>query len=209
MQCHTHTRRHDHDRDAGQGDHVQAATTLQHQHASYSFLIYYMQDVLKGRSPTLDDLDLLPFCASVVLETLRMHPPAYMIGRCAAVDVSLQGSCYEVPSKTTALIAPYLLHFNPSRWENPEEFNPSRWHTSKWTTALSGFGPNKSYLPFGGGPRVCIGTHFAFFEVILVMVTMLQNFKLVPASTFPAPEPIITLRPKAVQVRLLRLSRTL
>lgn len=166
-----------------------------------------MQAVLKGQLPSMDDIDRLPYSASVVLETLRMHPPAYMIGRCAAVPTSFSQTEYSIPSKTTALIAPYLLHFHPNKWEGPEQFNPSRWATSDWKKALSGFGPNGSYLPFGGGPRVCIGTYFAFFEVMVVTSCLLQNFKIIPASSvssFPAAEPLITLRPKEVQVRLLQ-----
>lgn len=166
-----------------------------------------MQAVLKGEMPLLEDMDRLPYCAAVVLETLRMHPPAYMIGRCAVVPTSFTESEYNIPSKTTALIAPYLLHFHPNKWDAPEQFSPSRWAASDWKTALSKFGPNGSYLPFGSGPRVCIGTHFAFFEVMVVIVSLLQNFKTIPASTvspFPVAEPIITLRPREVQVRLLK-----
>lgn len=155
----------------------------------------------------MDIIDLLPYCACVVLETLRMHPPAYMIGRCAATSTVLADSQYSIPKNTTALIAPYLLHYHPDRWKNPEQFDPSRWQrrdfNKGWKGALAGFGPNGSYLPFGGGPRVCIGTRFAFVEVMLVMVAVIQRFKLTPAtpqSPFPLPEPLITLRPKAVQV---------
>eukprot|EP00892_Ulva_mutabilis_P002433 jgi/Ulvmu1/12190/UM085_0054.1 len=169
-----------------------------------------VQDVLQGRPPTMDSIDQLPYCAAVVLETLRMHPPAYMIGRCAAAETSLADPRLSIPIGTTALIAPYLLHYHPGMWERAEQFDPSRWQDKtgepKWQAALSGFGPNGSYLPFGGGPRVCIGTHFAFIEVMLVLAVLLQRFKLMPASQqspFPQSEPLITLRPKEVQVRLL------
>jgi cytochrome P450 len=173
-----------------------------------------MQEVLQGRAPTMGDIDELPYCTAVVLETLRQHPPAYMIGRCACEDAVLGTSGYAVTKGTTALIAPYLLHYNPQQWDNPGTFNPKRWFRRKdgaeevnWRAELKGFGVNSSYLPFGGGPRVCIGTTFAFVEAVLVVAMVLQHFSLAPAGQgqrFPQPQPLITLRPATVRVRINR-----
>lgn len=172
-----------------------------------------VQEVLQGRTPTMDDIDKLPYCTAVVLETLRRHPPAYMIGRCANTDTRLGDSGYTVTKGTTALIAPYLLHHDSGRWENPATFNPDRWLVSvcdgeklNWRAELKGFGHTGSFLPFGGGPRSCIGTAFAFVESILVVAMAIQRFSLVPyeqGQRFPQPQPLITLRPESVPVRLL------
>lgn len=171
-----------------------------------------MQEVLQGRVPTMEDIDKLPYCSAVVLETLRQHPPAYMIGRCACKDIRLGNSGYSVTKGTTALVAPYLLHHDPQRWDKPGRFNPERWFRTEssssavnWRTELKGFGQNSSYLPFGGGPRVCIGTSFAFVEAVVVVAMVLQRFSLEPVEQgqrFPQPQPLITLRPQSVRVRL-------
>jgi cytochrome P450 len=116
----------------------------------------FMQEVLQGREPSTEDIDRLPYCTAVLLETLRRHPPAYMIGRCAVDTVALGSSGYTVGKGTTALIAPYLLHHS-ERWPSPESFDPDRWmalwqpgEAAVWRKALKGFGANGSYLPFGG-----------------------------------------------------------
>ena len=173
-----------------------------------------VQEVLRGRQPTMEDIDKLPYCSAVVLETLRQHPPAYMIGRCACEDTRLGDSGFSVTKGTTALIAPYLLHHDTQRWDNPGRFIPGRWFKAQsgirkvnWRTELKGFGENGSYLPFGGGPRVCIGTSFAFVEAVVVVAMILQRFSLAPedpGQRFPQPQPLITLRPRSVRVRLLK-----
>jgi cytochrome P450 len=175
-----------------------------------------MQEVLQGRTPKFEDIEKLPYCCAVVLETLRQHPPAYMIGRCTCKDTGLGNTGFSVPKGTTALIAPYLLHHDPQRWDDPGTFNPQRWfrpHSSadsssvvNWRKELKSFGQNNSFLPFGGGPRNCIGTTFAFVEAVVVVAMVLQRFSLAPAEQaqrFPQPQPLITLRPQSVRVRVL------
>jgi cytochrome P450 len=100
---------------------------------------------------------------AVVLETLRLLPPAYMVGRCAAQRTSLGG--HAIPAGTTVLVAPYIMHRDARFWDRPTEFVPERWlaadgeaGASGAMTALSGMGPNGAYMPFGAGPRNCIGT---------------------------------------------------
>jgi cytochrome P450 len=172
-----------------------------------------VQEVLQGRPVSLQDISRLPYTESVLLETLRVHPPAYMIGRCAGADTPLGETGFTVAKGTTVLVAPYLLHTNPDAWERPESFEPERWMRMReqgrmdggWRGAVSGFGPNGSYLPFGGGPRKCIGTGFAMVEGMLVVASVLQRYRLEPPSSwadFPEAEPLITLRPKAVRVKL-------
>jgi cytochrome P450 len=159
----------------------------------------------------MEDMSKLPYVNAVVLETLRQHPPEYMIGRCATEEVALGSSGYTVAKGTTAIVSPYLLHHS-ERWERPELYTPERWmalwpvgEEVDWHAALRGFWPNGSYLPFGSGPRKCIGTSFGFVLGAQVLATILQRFRLVPAvpgQPFPDAEPLITLRPRAVVTRL-------
>ena len=95
-----------------------------------------LQDVLQGEAPTSDDIDHLPFCTDVLLETLRILPPAYMIGRCAAQDTTLKagprpphrGSQFSIAKGTTALVSPYLLQNSAALWgEDASDFRPARW----------------------------------------------------------------------------------
>lgn len=178
-----------------------------------------LQAVLQGREPTAADAARLSVCEATILETLRLHPPAYMIGRCAAHDTTLPGAeqpsgVYSVPAGTTALVAPYLLHRDSRRWDRPSGFDPQRWLAggakgetpqSQWRAALAGLGANGAYLPFGGGPRNCIGTGFAMMEGLLLVAMILQRWRLVPPdrdAAFPSPAPLITLRPERVELRL-------
>jgi len=111
------------------------------------------------------------------------------------------------------LISPYLMHRDAKVWgADVDSFKPERWEAwqSKegyggFMTLLSGLGPNGSYLPFGGGPRNCIGTGFAMMEAMLVVAAVLQRYQLSPPSPgapFPQPKPLITLRPEAVPLRI-------
>ena len=182
------------------------------------------QEVLQGRAPTAADVDRLPYCTDVLLETLRVHPPAYMIGRCAAAATSVRAAArgaqrrqtleYTVAKGTTALVSPYLMHTSAVHWgAQAESFQPWRWAQLRerglvqegWRGALAGNGPHGAYLPFGGGPRNCIGTGFAMMEAVLVLACLLQRWRLTPpreGAEFPRAAPLITLRPERVDVRL-------
>lgn len=85
-----------------------------------------MQDVLQGEAPTAESIGRLPFCEAILLESMRVLPPAYMVGRCAAEDAVLGGGKYQVAKGTTMLVAPYLLHTHPRLWEDPLSFKPQR-----------------------------------------------------------------------------------
>lgn len=273
-----------------------------------------VRDVLQGADPTPDTVRQLPYLESVILETLRLRPPAYIVGRCAAEDDNLAG--YHVQAGTTILVSPYIMHRSPQSWHDPSKFLPTRWHQcqqhksgsnstnakadtstsgssstissssgsssdngggssnnsigssrskgfsqSSDTTStsssiqtpasnpssgsntaslpavsqarlhdaadsrlasspasvpkqrgrsnsgsiLSGMGPNGAYVPFGAGPRNCIGTGFAMMEAMLVTAAALQKFKFEPSTAqqaMPQAQPRITLRPASVNVML-------
>ncbi|KLK90811.1 cytochrome P450 [Microvirga vignae] len=154
--------------------------------------------VLRGRSPTVDDLPRLRLAEQVVSEALRLYPPAYAIGREALADCEIAG--YHVPAGTTIYVSPWVMH-RDSRWfDDPQAFQPARWAGN-----LAKELPRFAYMPFGGGPRICIGNRFAMMEAVLILATVAQQFRLEWQTDRPVqPNPSITLRPGGgVWVRLV------
>jgi cytochrome P450 len=155
-------------------------------------------DVLGGRAPTVDDLPNLRFVEQVVTEAMRLYPPAWGFGREAIADCEIGG--YAIPAGTTIIVSPWVLHRDPRHFERPTEFRPER-----WSGDLARRLPRFAYIPFGGGPRICIGSRFAMMEAVLILATIAQRFRLEWQSDHPVvPFPSITLRPKGgVWVRLV------
>ena len=158
--------------------------------------------------PSFANYTDLKYCQAVVYETMRLAPPAYMVGRCCAEDINNVGG-YDLPKGTTVLIAPYLLHKDPRHWSNVDRFDPERWLQLDPETkdlvsksALKGMGPNGAYTPFGAGPRNCIGTGFAMMEgtVLLAMISQSVDLRLKPGSEPPKPKALITLRPEPFEL---------
>jgi cytochrome P450 len=144
---------------------------------------------LGGRLPTAADLPKLATCQQVIEEALRLYPPVWQITRRALGPDVLDG--YDVIPGALIAISPYLLHRNPRYWDEPEAFRPER-----FATGSAGY-PSHLYLPFGGGPRICIGQHFALVEATLVLATLLREVRLEVAPGFPVePEALVTLRPR-------------
>ncbi|MEZ0167468.1 cytochrome P450 [Microvirga sp. TS319] len=154
--------------------------------------------VLGGRSPTVDDLPRLQFTEQVVSEALRLYPPAYAIGREALADCEIGG--YPVPAGTTVYMSPWVMHRDPRWFDDPQAFRPER-----WAGDLAKKLPRFAYLPFGGGPRICIGSRFAMMEAVLILATVAQRFRLEwQTGRLVQPKPSITLRPGGgVWVRLI------
>ncbi len=141
------------------------------------------------RPPTLEDLEALEYTGRVIDESMRLYPPAWLFERQAAGDTELGG--FQIPAKTMIAIAPWTLHRHPAFWDNPEGFDPDRFLPERVAAR-----PRYSYLPFGGGPRQCIGVNFALYEAKLVLATLLQrySFALVPGQNL-RPDAAVTLRP--------------
>jgi cytochrome P450 len=154
--------------------------------------------VLRGRSPTVDDVPRLRFTEQVVSEALRLYPPAYAIGRQALADCEIGG--YHVPAGTTVYVSPWVMHRDPRWFDDPQAFRPERWAGS-----LAKELPRFAYMPFGGGARICIGNRFAMMEAVLILATVARQFRLERQSGRPVqPKPSITLRPSGgVWVRLV------
>ena len=147
-------------------------------------------EVLGDRAPTLDDLPKLKLTKMILEESLRLYPPAWAFERQAVAADVIAG--YPVAAKTIIGIAPYTMHRHPKYWENPEGFDPERFSPER-----SEGRPKYAYLPFGGGPRFCIGNGFAMMEaqIIVAMIAQQHRLALVPGHPIVL-DPTITLRPK-------------
>ncbi|MCW3060171.1 MAG: Cytochrome [Capsulimonas sp.] len=145
---------------------------------------------LNGRVPSVDDLSNLPYTRKIIAESMRLYPPAWVIGRRAITPCTING--YAIPKETVVLVSQSVTHHDARFYDDPERFDPSRW-TPEFESTL----PKFAYYPFGGGPRVCIGEQFAWMELILTLATLAQRwrFHLVPGHPI-ATMPIITLRPR-------------
>jgi len=146
-------------------------------------------EVLGDRPARADDLPTLKFTESVVTEAMRLYPPAWAIGRESTQPFELGG--YSFLAGTTIFIIPWVLHRDSRYFEEPEAFRPERWMGS-----LARELPRFAYMPFGGGPRICIGQRFAMIEAVLVLTTMAQRFSMEwQPDRKITPFPSITLRP--------------
>lgn len=145
--------------------------------------------VLGGRPPGLDDLPRLAYTEQIIRETMRLYPPAWGTTREVIEPFSLGG--YTVRPPETIFVNIYGVHHDARYFEDPERFDPDRF-APEAEKAL----PRYAYLPFGGGPRICIGNAFAMMEAKLVLATLAQRFRLrlVPGQRV-VPETVFTLRP--------------
>ncbi len=148
-----------------------------------SELRHEVRAVLGERVPTLDDLPRLPYTKMVIKEALRLYPPIWIIERRVIEADTLGG--YHLPAGSAVVIAPYVLHRHPDFWDKPETFDPGRF----------AHGAQAAYIPFGAGPRFCIGSEFALLEAQLITAMVVQSFRLELAPGHRVePWPNITLR---------------
>jgi cytochrome P450 len=147
--------------------------------------------VLGGRMPTHDDIANLPYTRMVIEESMRLYPPAPAIsGRTTLAEDMISGT--PIPKGANIIILPWVIHRHRLLWDDPERFDPER------------FAPERSagrhrfaYLPFGGGPRICIGMALAMTETMLILATMAQHYrlKLVPGQDIVL-QHRVTMRPR-------------
>lgn len=128
-----------------------------------------LDDVLGGRPPAFADLDRLDYTRMVIEETLRMYPPVWTTGRQSLKEDVIGG--YTIPAGSMLMLSFYFMHHDPAYWDEPEAFRPER-----FSEEASKDRPRWAYLPFGGGPRVCIGQHFALMEAQLVLSLIAQTY---------------------------------
>jgi cytochrome P450 len=128
--------------------------------------------VLGGRVPTYDDLEKLTYTRMVIDEAMRLYPPAPMLtGRVAIEEDQICGR--PIPKSTQIAILPWVVHRHRTLWDDPDRFDPER-----FSREASAARPRFAYLPFGGGPRICIGAQLALTEVALLVATMAQRYRL-------------------------------
>lgn len=146
--------------------------------------------VLAGRPPGLADTSRLPFAEAVLLETMRLYPPIYGIGREAIEACELGG--HHVAAGTNIYMVPWVVQRDPRWFDDPDAFHPER-----WLDGLAKRLPRFAYFPFGGGPRLCMGQQFAMLEAMLVLTTVAQRWRLTLDENHPVEiQPALTLRPK-------------
>lgn len=146
--------------------------------------------VLGGAVPTVDQLPDLKYTHMVIDEALRLYPPVFGFGRKAIGEDALGG--YYVPANTFIWLCPYVTHRHPDFWERPEQFDPERFSPEQVAHR-----PHYAHFPFGGGPRLCIGSNLAMMEAQLITATVAQRYllRLVPGHPVE-PEVSLTLRPR-------------
>lgn len=128
-------------------------------------------DVLGPEAPTLETLNRLTYLEQVINETMRLYPPLHLGNRRPAVDLEFQG--YRLPAGSRLMYSPFLTHRHPAYWPNPTRFDPDRFGPEENNSR-----PPYSFVPFGGGPRICLGAAFAQVEAKVILARLLQQFSL-------------------------------
>ncbi len=150
-----------------------------------------LDQVLKGKTPSMEDVRNLKYTEGIFAETLRLYPPAWAIGR-LSIEEHKFGE-YDIPKDALVLLSPYITQRDSRFWENAEEFIPERWSEKSIKQA----GQEFIYFPFSRGVRSCIGESFAWMEGILLIATLAQKWKLeLEPDQKIALNPLMTLRPK-------------
>lgn len=157
---------------------------------AYARLEAEIEEVLHGRPPTAQDVQQLPYCNAVIKEALRCYPVAWITQRIALEDVEIGG--YQIPKGTPIWLSPWIVHHDGRWYAEPDTFMPERWLQDK-----SELPRREAYIPFGGGPHICIGNGLAMLESTLILATLLQHFHISAVPTHPVEIELVgTLRPK-------------
>ncbi|MGB5696640.1 MAG: cytochrome P450 [Polyangiales bacterium] len=154
--------------------------------------------VLGERRATSEDYERLEYTERVIKESMRLYPPVYTIGRQLLEDFELGG--FTLDKGVTLLFAQWVTHRRPECFADPLRFDPDRWLPER-AKAIHKY----AYFPFGGGPRICIGNHFAMMEAVLLLATLIRpyRFELLPGQTLEL-KPAVTLRvAKDLKMRLV------
>jgi len=147
-------------------------------------------DRLGSKVPGAGDLPALELLRRVVEESMRLFPPAHSFSRSPVADDVVGG--YRIPAGARVLIQPFVVHRHPGHWPDPERFDPDRFLPENAASRHP-----YAYLPFGGGPRICIGRRFGVQEILLVLAVLARRFELrLVDDDAPGFEPLLTLRPR-------------
>jgi cytochrome P450 len=144
--------------------------------------------VLGDRTPDYQDLARLPYTTMVIQEAMRLYPPVWGLPRKALEADVIDG--FSVPAGADVMISPYTLHRHPGFWPEPGAFRPERFETME-----TGRRHRYAYIPFGAGPRVCVGSHLGMLEATLVAAMVARRFRLeLVGDAVPQPEAMLSLR---------------
>ncbi|MEM6995948.1 MAG: cytochrome P450 [Myxococcota bacterium] len=158
--------------------------------------------VLAGRLPTLEDLDAMPLLEQTLRESMRLYPPAYVVARQAVVDTEIGD--YAVPAGAEIVLWIYWTHRDARWYPQPAQFRPERFEADAVAAR-----PKLSYLPFGGGPRACIGAQFSMVEAQLVLAVLVSRWRLqLPSGAAVRPRTGVTLTPKGGLPMIVRPAET-
>lgn len=167
------------------------------QHPNAAARLYQeIAETVGSRSPSLNDLDRLPYTRMVLEEALRLYPPAWSFPRRVMRDDTIGG--YGIPAGSTVLLSPYTTHRNAAFWPDPEVFDPERFSAAEQTAR-----PRYAHFPFGGGQHQCMGAIYAMIEAQFIVIMLAQRYHLETLPGFkPFPEPLVTLRPRELPMRV-------
>lgn len=127
-----------------------------------------IEQVLQGEEPTLEKLPQLPYLHQVIQESMRLYSPVWILSRQNKASENIAG--YTLPPRSNVFFSSYMLHRNPRYWENPDDFIPERFAPGKLSKEAL-----RAFIPFGAGPRKCIGDRFADMEIKVVLIRVLQS----------------------------------
>ena len=159
-----------------------------------------VNDVVGGKAVSFEDMAQLPFTRAVIDETMRLFPPAPVLARQCRETAMVGGR--EVNPGDIVILANYVMHRKDAYWDDPLAFDPDRFIRNPELRAKGA-----AFMPFGAGPRICVGAAFALMEAVMVLATLIRDYKVTVApDCYPRPKMTVTLRPeggiKAVMERV-------
>ncbi|MBU44007.1 MAG: cytochrome P450 [Spirochaetaceae bacterium] len=155
------------------------------------------EEVQKASVEQILDGESLPYLNQVIEESMRLYPPAWIVSRRTVKEDEILG--YRVPAGRPVFACQYVTHRHPDYWQSPEAFDPERF-SSENRKRIHKF----AYFPFGGGPRLCIGSGFAMLESRIILAELVRNFRFEHSGEPVELDPLITLRPRnGLRLRLI------
>ncbi len=144
--------------------------------------------VLGDRDPEFEDLHKLSYTTQVVQEAMRLYPPVWILPRLSLAEDNVGG--YHVPANVDVVVCPYTMHRHPEFWTNPTVFDPDRFHPTNAANRS-----RYAYIPFGAGPRFCVGNSLGMMEAVFVTAMLARELRLITKPGFEVvPEPMLSLR---------------
>jgi cytochrome P450 len=155
--------------------------------------------VLDGKMPSVEDLKRLPYNHMIVKEALRLYPPAWALPREPVEDVMIGG--YRIPKGSLVIGVPFTIQRDGRYYDDPDQFIPERFESDQEKKV-----PLYAYIPFGSGPRFCIGNTFALMTMQLILASVHQHYRFEPDGDEPvSTDPLLTLRPRhGMFMRIIR-----